>query len=225
MYFDWTFFLLIPGLLLGLWAQAQVKNAYARYSRVATRAGLPADAVVRDLLCRNGNPSVQVNRVSGQLTDHYNPANNTLSLSEGVYGSSSVAALGIAAHEAGHALQQREGYAPLRLRSTLVPVCNIGTALSTPLFMAGLIFSWKPLVTVGILLFSLSTLFTLVTLPVEFDASRRALQMLRSGGYISDSEAADVKSMLGAAAMTYVAAAVSSALALLRLVLIARRRD
>lgn len=179
MYFDWTYFLLIPGLLLGLWAQAKVKGAYSRYSRVPTQIGAPASQVVKDMLCRNGNGAVQVGRIAGELTDHYNPADNTLSLSEGVYGSASVAALGIAAHEAGHAMQQQEGYSPLQLRSTLVPICNIGTGLSTPLFLAGLIFSFKPLLTIGILLFSLSTLFTLVTLPVEFDASRRAMKMLR----------------------------------------------
>ncbi len=144
-FWDWTYFLILPGLLLGLWAQAQVKGAYAAYSRKPTRLGRPACEVVDELLRRNGNDRVRIARTSGQLTDHYNPADETLNLSEGVYGSASVAALGIAAHEAGHAMQKLEGYAPLRLRSAVVPVVNIGSSLSTPLFILGLIFSWSRL--------------------------------------------------------------------------------
>lgn len=224
-YWDWTYFLILPGLLLGLWAQAQVKGAYATYSRKPTRMGRPACEVVDELLRRNGNNRVRIARTSGQLTDHYNPADETLNLSEGVYGSSSVAALGIAAHEAGHAMQKLEGYAPLRLRSAVVPVVNIGSSLSTPLFILGLIFSWKPLVTVGIVLFSLSVLFALVTLPVEFNASQRAVRMLAEGGYVTQDEEDGVRKVLRAAALTYVAAAVTSLLSLLRLLLIARDRD
>lgn len=222
-FYDWTYLLIIPGLLLGLWAQSRVKGTYAEYSRVATRLGQPAERVVGDMLHRNGNSVVRIGRVSGQLTDHYNPADETLKLSEGVYGSASVAALGIAAHEAGHAMQKLEGYGPLKLRTAAVPVVNIGSSLSTPLFIAGLIFSWQPLVTVGIALFALSTLFALITLPVEFDASRRAVKMLTDGGYISGYEEEGVRKVLNAAAMTYVAAAVTSLLSLLRLVLIANR--
>lgn len=224
-YWDWTYFLILPGLLLGLWAQAQVKGAYATYSRKPTRMGRPACEVVDELLRRNGNNRVRIACTSGQLTDHYNPADETLNLSEGVYGSSSVAALGIAAHEAGHAMQKLEGYAPLRLRSAVVPVVNIGSSLSTPLFILGLIFSWKPLVTVGIVLFSLSVLFALVTLPVEFNASQRAVRMLAEGGYVTQDEEDGVRKVLRAAALTYVAAAVTSLLSLLRLLLIARDRD
>ncbi len=224
-YWDWTYFLMIPGLLLGLWAQAQVKGAYAAYSRKPTRMGRPACEVVAELLRRNGNDRVRIARTSGQLTDHYNPADETLNLSEGVYGSASVAALGIAAHEAGHAMQKLEGYAPLQLRSAVVPVVNIGSSLSTPLFILGLIFSWKPLVTVGIVLFSLSVLFALVTLPVEFNASQRAVRMLAEGGYVTQEEEDGVRKVLRAAALTYVAAAVTSLLSLLRLLLIARDRD
>lgn len=224
-YWDWTYFLILPGLLLGLWAQAQVKGAYATYSRKPTRMGRPACEVVDELLRRNGNNRVRIARTSGQLTDHYNPADETLNLSEGVYGSSSVAALGIAAHEAGHAMQKLEGYAPLRLRSAVVPVVNIGSSLSTPLFILGLIFSWKPLVTVGIVLFSLSVLFALVTLPVEFNASQCAVRMLAEGGYVTQDEEDGVRKVLRAAALTYVAAAVTSLLSLLRLLLIARDRD
>lgn len=223
-FYDWTYLLIIPGLLLGLWAQSQVNSAYQRYSRVDTRLGRPASVMVQELLRRNGNNVVTVGRVSGNLTDHYNPADETLKLSDGVYGSSSVAALGIAAHEAGHAMQKMEGYAPLALRTAVVPVVNIGSGLSTPLFILGLIMSWRPLVTAGIVLFSLSTLFALITLPVEFDASRRAVRMLTEGGYVTGEEERGVRKVLTAAALTYVAAAVTSLLSLLRLVLIANRR-
>jgi len=224
-YFDWTYLLIIPGLILGLWAQSRVNGAYQKYSRVATRLGQPASAMAADLLRRNGNYAVSVGRVSGNLTDHYDPRTEKLNLSDGVYGSSSIAALGIAAHEAGHAMQKKEGYAPLKLRTAVVPVVNIGSSLSTPLFVLGLIFSWQPLVYVGIALFSLSTIFALITLPVEFDASRRAVDMLTSAGYVTGEEERGVRKVLNAAALTYVAAAVTSLLSLLRLLLIARRYD
>jgi len=224
-YFDWTYILIIPGLLLGLWAQHRVQSAYQEYSRVATRLGRPASEIAADLLRRNGNHAVRVGRVSGQMTDHYDPGKEVLNLSEGVYGSASVAALGIAAHEAGHAMQKQEGYAPLKLRTAAVPVVNIGSTASTPLFVLGLIMAWQPLVYIGIALFSLSVVFSLITLPVEFDASKRALRMLTEGGYITESERSGVKAVLNAAALTYVAAAVTSIMSLLRLLLIARSRD
>ena len=224
-YFDWTYILIIPGLLLGLWAQSQVSSAYNKYSRYGTRLGSPASEVVAELLRRNGNTAVSVQRTSGQLTDHYDPSTETLRLSEGVYGSGSIAALGIAAHEAGHAMQKHEHYAMLKLRTALVPVVNIGSSAAIPLFMMGLIFSWKPLVSLGILAFSLSVLFSLVTLPVEFDASRRAVRMLQDGGYVTGEELTGVQKVLRADALTYVAAAVSSLLNLLRLLIIARDRD
>lgn len=224
-YFDWTYLLVIPGLLLGMWAQAQVSSAFNRYSRVSTRLGRPASEVAADLLHRNGNDAVSVQRTSGQLTDHYDPATETLRLSDGVYGSNSVAALGVAAHEAGHAMQKMENYAPLKLRTAAVPVVNIGSSAAIPLFMLGLIFSWKPLVTIGIVAFSLSVLFALVTLPVEFDASRRAVRMLQDGGYVTSEELTGVQKVLRAAALTYVASAVTSLLSLLRLLIIARNRN
>lgn len=224
-YFDWTYLLVIPGLLLGLWAQSQVNSAYSRYSRVNTHLNRPACEVVADLLRRNGNNAVAVQRTSGQLTDHYDPASETLRLSDGVYGSSSVAALGIAAHEAGHAMQKMENYAPLKLRTAAVPVVNIGSSAAMPLFILGLIFSWKPLVTLGIVAFSLSVVFALITLPVEFDASRRAVRMLQDGGYVTSEELTGVQKVLRAAALTYVASAVVSLLNLLRLLIISRGRD
>lgn len=223
-YFDWTYFLIIPGLILGLWAQHKVNSAYQKYSRVATRLGQPASAVVADLLRRNGNFSVSVGRVAGNLTDHYNPGTETLNLSEGVYGSASVAALGIAAHEAGHAMQKKEGYAPLMLRTAIVPAVNICSMLSTPLFFLGILFTWEALTTLGIILFAASTVFALVTLPVEFNASSRAVAMLIDGGYVTHDEEKGVRAVLNAAALTYVASAVTSLLSLLRLVLISNRR-
>ena len=223
-YFDWTYLLIIPGLLLGIWAQMKVKGAYAEYSRIPTRLGRPASTVVDDLLRRNGNNKVRIGRVSGELTDHYNPGNETLNLSDGVYGSTSIAALGIAAHEAGHAMQKHDGYAPLTLRTAIVPAVNVCSMLSTPLFFLGLIMAWEPLLNLGIILFAAFTVFALVTLPVEFNASSRAVNMLVEGGYVSGEEERGVRKVLSAAALTYVAAAVTSLLSLLRLVLIANRR-
>lgn len=223
-FYDWTYLLIIPGLILGLWAQFKVKNTYAEYSRIPTRLGRSAASVVDDLLRRNGNHKVRIGHVSGQLTDHYNPGNETLNLSDGVYASNSVAALGIAAHEAGHAMQKHEGYAPLTIRTMIVPAVNICSGLSTPLFFLGLLMSWEPLLTLGILLFAASTVFALVTLPVEFNASNRAVAMLTEGGYVTGEEERGVRKVLNAAALTYVAAAVTSMLSLLRLVLIANRR-
>ena len=223
-YFDWTYLLIIPGLLLGLWAQHKVNSTYQQYSRIATRLSQPASAVVADLLRRNGNYNVSVGRVAGQLTDHYNPGTETLNLSEGVYGSASVAALGIAAHEAGHAMQKQEGYAPLMLRTAIVPAVNICSMLSTPLFFIGLLFTWEALTTLGIILFAASTVFALVTLPVEFNASSRAVKMLTDGGYVTRDEEQGVRAVLNAAALTYVASAVTSLLSLLRLVMISNRR-
>ena len=224
-FWDWTYLLLIPGLILGVWAQAKVNSAYSKYSRVASRLGRPASQVVADLLRRNGNDAVQVTSVAGNLTDHYNPATETLALSQGVYGSTSIAALGIAAHEAGHARQKKDDYAPMRLRTAVVPLVNLGSNAYFPLFLLGIIFSWQPLVSLGILCFALSVVFSLITLPVEFNASSRAIAMLSQGGYITRDEEPAVKAVLSAAALTYVAAAVTSILSLLRLLIIARNRD
>ena len=224
-YFDWTYLLMIPGLLLGLWAQAKVKSAYEQYSRVASMRGVTAAQAAQTLLRSRGNTRVTVERVAGTLSDHYDPRTETLRLSDGVYGSTSLAALGIAAHEAGHAMQKFENYAPMTWRSWLVPVVNIGSQAYFPLFLLGIVFSWQPLITLGILAFSLSLVFALVTLPVEFDASRRGVAMLRESGLITALEEDGVKNVLSAAALTYVAAAVTSLLQLMRLILISRRRN
>ena len=224
-YFDWTYLLVISGLLLGIWAQWKVKSAYAQYSKVSTRRGETAEQVAQELLSRSGNGNVAVSTVSGELTDHYDPKANTLRLSDGVYRSDSIAAIGIAAHECGHAMQHGSGYAPLKLRSAIVPVVNIGSNLYFPIFLLGIVFSWKPLVLAGIICFAACLLFSLITLPVEFNASKRAIAALSEGGYMSDDELQGVRAVLNAAAMTYVASAISSLLQLLRLLLIARNRD
>lgn len=225
-YWDWTMILVIPGLLLGLWAQMRVSSAFRKYSAVYARSGMSAEDVARSMLNQAGCGNVSIRTVSGNLTDHYDPRNNTLRLSDGVYGSSSVAAIGIAAHECGHAMQQHEGYAPLVLRSALVPVVNLGSNLYFPIFLLGLLFSWEPLIYVGIACFALILVFSLVTLPVEFNASGRALRVLDQQGYLSSEEMDGARAVLNAAAMTYVAAAISSLLQLVRLLIIARdRRD
>ena len=226
-YYDWTMIFVIPGLLLGLYAQWKVKWAYQKYSSQMARSGQTAQSVARSLLNQGGCGRVSIRPVSGQLTDHYDPKSNSLALSEGVYSSGSIAAIGVAAHECGHAMQQQEGYLPLKMRSFLVPVTNLGSQLYLPIFMAGLLFSWEPLVMVGIACFGLTLLFSLVTLPVEFNASRRALGLLDKGGYLNDEELKGAKAVLSAAALTYVASMISSALQLLRLLVIARgrRRD
>ena len=225
-YYDPTYLLLIPGLILALYAQFKVSSTYARFKREPSRSGLTGAQIARQILDTNGCGDVRIERVPGSLTDHYDPENGVLRLSEEVYGSRSIAALGVAAHEAGHAIQDATDYGPMRIRATLVPVANIGSSAAIPLFMLGLIFSWEPLLKIGILCFSLAVLFYVVTLPVEFNASGRAVALLASG-YLPDDEVQGVKKVLSAAALTYVAAALQAILQLLRLVLLAnsRRRD
>lgn len=224
LYWDWTMLIIIPGLLLGLWAQGRVSAAFHKYSRVNAGRGETADSVARALLNHHGCGNVSIQKISGNLTDHYDPRLNTLRLSDGVYGSQSVAAIGVAAHECGHAIQQREGYAPLKLRTAIVPVVNIGSNLYFPIFLLGLVFSWQPLIYVGIACFSLTLVFALITLPVEFNASSRALAALSGGGYLAEEELAGARAVLNAAAMTYVASVISSLLQLVRLLLLSRNR-
>ena len=223
-YYDWTMLLVLPGLLLGMWAQHKVTSAFSRYERVSNKNGMTADEVARRLLNRHGCSNVNISQTSGHLSDHYDPASNQLRLSSSVYGSSSVAAIGVAAHECGHAMQKHEGYFPLKLRSMLVPVVNLGSNLYFPIFLLGILFSWEPLITVGILCFALTLLFALVTLPVEFNASSRALKALEGSGMLYGEENEQAKKVLSAAAMTYVAALAVSLMQLLRLVALSNRR-
>ena len=216
---------MLPGLLLGIWAQNRVNSAYRKYSRVGVKSGMTAAEAAGRMLRLNGAGDVRIEQTGGQLTDHYDPRSNVLRLSSGVCHSNSVAALGIAAHEAGHAIQQAANYPFLKLRTAVVPVVNVGSALSWPIFFLGFLFSWEGLMTAGIWLFAAVVLFTLITLPVELDASRRALKMLSAGGFLTESELGGARQVLSAAALTYVASFVSAALQLLRLLTLARRRD
>ena len=224
-YFDPTYFLLIIGMILSMAASARVKSTFSIYSRIRSASGLTGAEAARRILHMAGITDVTVVPISGSLTDHYDPRNKQLALSQDVYDRTSVAAIGVAAHECGHAIQDAQNYVPLNLRSAIVPVANIGSTLSWPLFLAGLILSIRPLLTLGILLFSFAVLFQLVTLPVEFNASARALKMLGSSGMLGTDEVKSAKKVLTAAALTYVAALASSILQLLRLIILAGGRD
>lgn len=224
-YLDPTWLILLPAILLSAWAQWQVSSSFNRYARTLSAGGWTAAAMARRMLDSHGLSSVQVIETKGTLTDHYDPNRKVLALSQSVYGYSSLAALGVAAHEVGHAIQHAQSYRPIAWRSALVPVTNLGSALSWPLLLAGLIFSFRPLVTAGIVLFALVVLFQLVTLPVEFNASSRALALLEGDGYLQRQEIGGAKAVLRAAALTYLASALMSVLQLVRLVLISRNRD
>ena len=226
-YYDPTYWMVLIGALIALYAQFRVSAAYSKWSRVPSSTYMTGAQIARQILDGNGCQDVRIEAISGKLTDHYDPENGVLRLSSEVYGSTSIAALGVAAHEAGHAIQDAQNYAPLRIRSTLVPIANIGSGAAIPLFMLGLIFSWQPLVEIGILCFALAVLFYVVTLPVEFTASGRAVAVL-SESYLPEEEVRGVKAVLSAAALTYVAAAPQALLQLLRLILLSsnnRRRD
>jgi Zn-dependent membrane protease YugP len=208
-------------------ASGNVKSTFARYSGVRSMCGMTGAMAAQRVLQLAGINDVRIEHISGELTDHYDPRTKTLRLSDSTYGSNSVAAVCVAAHECGHAIQHQTSYAPLVLRSTLVPAANFGSTLAWPIFLLGLIMSIQPLLTVGIVLFSLAVLFQLVTLPVEFNASSRALKVLESGHILGDTELAAGKKVLGAAALTYVASLASSILQLLRLIILAggKKRD
>ena len=224
--FDWTYLLIIAGLVLSLIASSNVKSTFNHYAKIRSMSGLTGAAAAERVLHSAGIYDVSIQRISGQLTDHYDPRTKTLRLSDSTYGSNSIAAVCVAAHECGHAIQDKEKYGPLVLRSTLVPAANFGSSLSWPVFIAGLILSIRPLVTAGIILFSLAVLFQLVTLPVEFNASSRALKILESSHMLSDTELSGGRKVLKAAALTYVASLAASVLQLLRLIILSggRRR-
>lgn len=219
--YDATYILVIIGLVITLMASASVKNTFKRYSKYAASCNLTGADVARAILKENGLYDVRVEHVSGSLTDHYNPATKVVNLSDSVYASNSIAAISVAAHECGHAVQHGEDYVPLKIRSSIVPVANWGSKLGVPMIFLGVILSWfQPLITLGVLLFSFSVLFQLVTLPVEFDASRRALVNLDQMGIVQNDELKASKAVLKSAAMTYVAAAAASILSLLRLIIL-----
>ena len=224
---DPWFILLIVAMIFSMVAQTKVSSSFNKYSRVRNRAGFTGAQVATQMLQNAGIYDVSVQRVAGNLTDHYDPRTKTLRLSQGVYDSMSVAALGVAAHETGHAIQHDVGYAPLALRSFFVPLANFGSRLAFPLIVIGFIVAGggSTLVTLGILFFSLSVAFTVITLPVEFNASHRAIDLLVADGFLTSDEIGGAKKVLSAAAMTYVAAAFAAVVQLLRLIAIFGRRD
>lgn len=227
--FDSTYFLVLIGVILSLWASARVKSTYAKYSGERSLSGMTGAQAAQKILSMAGIYDVTVQHVAGNLTDHYDPRNKTLNLSDAVYSNASVAAVGVAAHECGHAIQHDRGYAALKFRSALAPVASIGANISWPLILVGLLFGGSgTLIRLGIIMFSLAVAFQLVTLPVEFNASKRAMTMLEETGVLYADELPKTRKVLNAAALTYVAAAASSILQLLRLVLLFggnRRRD
>ncbi len=222
------FVLIIPAMLFAMWAQFKVSSTFNRYSTQRTRNGMTGAQAAEAVLRACGVTNVRIERVRGNLTDHFDPRAGVIRLSESVYDSTSVAAVGVAAHEAGHAAQYAEGYGPIRLRNAIIPVTQIGSSLAWPLLLIGLLFNYESLFFAGILFFTLSVVFQLVTLPVEFNASARAVSVLGEGGYLSSDEMPGARKTLSAAAMTYVAALAVSIAQLLRLLLIfggGRRRD
>ncbi len=224
MYYDYTMILLIPGLIIAMWAQIKVQSTFAKYSKVAASRGYVGAQVARGLLDNNGLQNIKVEPVRGSLTDNYDPRSKVLHLSETVYNKGSLAALAVAAHETGHAIQDSEGYAPLRLRASLAPAAQIGSYASWIFLILGLLLGFLGLIRFGIILFCVVVLFQIVTLPVEFNASRRALAALSSEGYLAETELDGASKVLKAAALTYVAAALMAFLQLLRLVVLASGR-
>jgi len=226
-FWDPTFIVLIPAVLLALYAQFRVKSAYAQYSQVPVSSGLTGAQAAGEILRRNGLSDVSVERTEGVLSDHYDPRTRALSLSPDVYSGASVASVGVAAHETGHAIQHARGYAPLALRSAMVPTVQFGSWLAWPIFILGFLFHSGGMVQLGILIFSALVAFTVVTLPVEFDASARAMRALQEERLVTPDELRGVRSVLTAAALTYVAAAAMSVMQLLRMLMLAnmRRRD
>lgn len=223
--FDPTYILLIIAMLLSLAASAKLKSTFAVYRRMESASGMTGAEAAQRILRNAGVYDVRIEPIRGELTDHYDPRTKVVRLSEPIYNKTSLAAVGVAAHECGHAIQHATNYAPLNFRSALVPVANLGSTLSWPLFLAGLVMSFRPLLTAGILLFTAAVLFQLVTLPVEINASSRALKLLNADGILAPQEVRGAKKVLTAAALTYVAALAGSILQLLRLLILAGGRD
>ncbi len=218
------FVLVIPALILSMYAQFKVSSTFSKYSAIMNKKGITGKQVAERILNMNGLQNISVHPINGNLTDNYNPAKKTVNLSESVYNSMSVAALGVAAHETGHAIQHSVKYAPLNLRNTIFPVVRISSSAAVPLALLGFITGIEILISAGIILFSAVVAFQLITLPVEFNASRRALRMLDEYGMLSEDELSLVKKVLSAAAMTYLASAITGIANLLRLILLSRNR-
>lgn len=232
-YFDRTFILLLPALLLAMLAQANVNRTFAKYSKVYNNGGFTGADIARKILDMNGLYNVRIERIAGNLTDHFDPKSNVVRLSESTFSSTSVGAIGVAAHEVGHAVQHAAGYTPIRVRNSIVPFVNICSGMSMPILLIGVLFGglggiFPVFVDIGIILFSATVLFQLVTLPVEFNASRRALATLQSNNLLNPAELGGARAVLKAAALTYVAAALTSIMSLIRLIILFggnRRRD
>jgi len=224
-YFDWTYIVfVVPAMIIAMWAQYKVTSTFKKYSTVYTDRRITGREAAMKILVANGLTGVRVERVSGHLTDHFDPKTNVIRLSDSVYDSSSVASVGVAAHEAGHAVQYAVGYSPMKLRAAIIPITNIGSVAAVPLVIAGLVFSFYTLAYAGIVLFGAVVLFQLVTLPVEFNASRRAITALRDSGYFTEEELHGSKKVLSAAAMTYLAALFAALGNMLRLIFIVSGR-
>lgn len=223
-YYDSSILLLLPAMIFAIYAQSKVSSTYKKYSNLQNRRGISAHEVARKILDRHGLYNIKIERVGGNLTDHYDPRTKIVRLSDGVYSSTSIAALGIAAHEVGHAIQHQNQYVPIKLRNMVLPVANIGSFAAFPLAIVGLILSLPPLVNFGIILFSAVVLFQIITLPVELNASRRAVTILENENVLYEEELKPAKKVLNAAAMTYVAAAAVSVANLLRLLALSRRK-
>ncbi len=223
-YYDPTFLLIIPALLLALYAQFRVNSTYNNYSKVTASIGITGEALAERILA-NQNLLIKVESIEGELSDHYDPSAKVLRLSKGVYSGNSVAAMGIVAHEIGHAMQDAKAYAPLKLRNNFVPAANFGTNFAFPLFFVGIIAGFPFLMDLAILLFTFAVVFSVITLPVEFNASKRAMQLLSDGHYLTNQELPMAKSVLSAAALTYVAATAMAVLNLIRLLILRKSRD
>lgn len=226
-YFDRTYILILIGALISMAASAKVNSTYAKYGKVRSHSGMTAADAARRILDNAGLRHVRIERIAGNLTDHYSPKEQVLRLSDTTINSTSIAAIGVAAHECGHAIQHAEHYVPLNIRNAIVPAVNLGSKLSWPMILLGLLFSIGGLLDLGIIFFSFSLIFQIITLPVEFNASSRALHILDDNGMLYEDELKGAKSVLSAAAMTYVAAVIASLLSLLRLIILfgGRRRD
>ena len=224
-FYDWTWILLIPALILSIYAQTKVSSTYDKYSKISSSSGYMGKELAEEILRRAGISYINIELIPGKLTDHYDPKSKTLRLSQNNFYGRSIASLGVVAHEVGHAIQHVRNYSPLILRNNIVPIANIGSQLSIPLFFLGFLFNFPSLMNIGIVAFSLALLFQVITLPVEFNASGRAIKILRSGNYLPEQEIQGVKKVLQAAALTYIAATAMALFQLIRLIILRDRSE